>query len=276
MNVLTDTWRGLLRRRLWPVALLLIAALAAVPKLLAKQPEPVPAPAVPAVVKGAAESGPAPTLVSATQDPQGGRRRYVLGARKDPFAPAPLPKVKKAKKKQATTAKKATPAATPAPSSSSGPSTPPVSAPPVAPIPAPSKPTYPANSVEVKFGDLSSPLTKRTLEKDKALPSAGHPVLVYMGLTNHGKTALFLVGSDVAQLEGDGSCDTGCTTLRLKAGETEFVDMQPTGSATKPVRYELDLLKIHASVQAKATASAAKAKASRRAPRPRRRPRTHF
>lgn len=276
MNVITDTWRGLVRRRLWPVALLLIAALAAVPMLLAKHPTPAPAPALPAAVKPAADSGPAPTLVSATDDPQGGRRRFVLGARKDPFEPAPLPKVEHAKKRQAT----AKQAATPAPRKSDvaggggggtrGGTTPPPSAPPVAtPAPAPAKPRYPANSIEVNFGTTSGSLTKRTLEKGKALPSAGHPVLVYMGLTNHGRTALFMVGADVASLEGDGSCDIGCTTLRLKAGETEFVDMQPAGSGAKGAQYELDLLRIHASAKAKATASAAKlrGRAARRAPR---------
>jgi hypothetical protein len=272
MNILTDTWRGLVRRRLWPVALLLIAALAAVPHFLAKQPEPAPAPALPAAVTGAAAATPAPTLVSVSDDPQGGRRRYVLGARKDPFEPAPLPKVKKAKKKKAATAtKKPTTGAEAGTGtgtgSGSGGGTPPPSTPPVAtPTPAPSKPTYPANSLQVNFGAISGTLTKRTLEKGKALPSEGNPVLVYMGLADHGKVAEFMVGSDVASLEGDGSCDTGCTTLRLKAGDTEFVTMQ------QGVQYELDLLKIHASAKAKATASAARAHAARRAPRPR----THF
>ena len=38
MNVVTTTWRQLVRRRLWPVALLLLAALVAVPVLLAREP----------------------------------------------------------------------------------------------------------------------------------------------------------------------------------------------------------------------------------------------
>ena len=47
MSVLNDTWRFLVQRRLWPVAILLIAAAAAVPMLLAE--EPAPPPAAPAV-----------------------------------------------------------------------------------------------------------------------------------------------------------------------------------------------------------------------------------
>ena len=44
MNLINETWRGLVRRKLWPVALLLVAALVAVPVTLAKEPEVVPAP----------------------------------------------------------------------------------------------------------------------------------------------------------------------------------------------------------------------------------------
>ena len=38
MNVVTTIWRQLVRRRLWPVAVLLLAALVAVPVLLAREP----------------------------------------------------------------------------------------------------------------------------------------------------------------------------------------------------------------------------------------------
>ena len=40
MNLITDTLQGLVRRKLWPVALLLVGALVAVPLVLAKTPEP--------------------------------------------------------------------------------------------------------------------------------------------------------------------------------------------------------------------------------------------
>ena len=36
MTLITDTWRQLVERRLWPIALLLLAALVAVPVLLAQ------------------------------------------------------------------------------------------------------------------------------------------------------------------------------------------------------------------------------------------------
>ena len=48
MNLINDTFRGLVRKKLWPVALLLVAALVAVPVLLAKDPETPVATAPPA------------------------------------------------------------------------------------------------------------------------------------------------------------------------------------------------------------------------------------
>ena len=128
------------------------------------------------------------------------------------------------------------------------------------------KPTYPANSLTVHFGQTTGAPTRRTLERDHPLPSAYHPVLVFTGLENGGKTAVFMVGADVTKLEGDGRCDpnpTSCDTLRLNAGDTEFVSVGKT-------QYELDLDKIHASKSA--SASAATAHAARRA----KRPKVHF
>ena len=49
MTVFNDTWRFLVQRKLWPVAILLVAAAAAVPFLLGKEPA---APAGPAAAVG--------------------------------------------------------------------------------------------------------------------------------------------------------------------------------------------------------------------------------
>jgi hypothetical protein len=260
MTVITDTWRQLVRRRLWPVALLLVAAIAAVPKLLAKQPEP----AIPAPVHAAATPGTSPTTayVQLAEDTGTTKRRRVLGAKKDPFEPAPLPKVKK--KKQAVKPE-ATATATPAPASDSpSPATDTTS--PVAPVatPAPPKPKYPLYSLDVRFGKTDGTMAKSTLERLKALPSASSPVLVYLGVEDGGKTAVFMVGGDVTA-EGDGVCEpspTSCETLKLKAGETEFITVAATGTATD-AQYELDLEKIHTRTTTNAAvAKAARAKAS--------------
>jgi hypothetical protein len=83
-----------------------------------------------------------------------------------------------------------------------------------------------------------------------------------MGLLGDGKTAVFLVDHGVRAI-GDGECHPtpeSCETIRLQAGETEFLDVvDASGNVTG--QYQLDLIKIHKSE----TASAARAKASRRA-----------
>jgi hypothetical protein len=257
MNVITDTWRGLVRRKLWPGALLLVAALVAVPLLLAKEPAP-PATAASTAHAAKTEGLPA-TFVSAAEEPEEGSRRRVLGLAKDPFEPAALPKVKKKKqqteKPDADTAKaeKTTEtggkAADPAPPS----------APPVAPAPTPT-PTYPLYSINVGFGLSDSDIPTGEMERLTPLPSVEDPIIVYLGVEDGGKVAVFMItGSVTAQ--GDGECDPSpedCQTLRLRVGETEFLDIKGTGEATD-AQYQLDLNKIHT----KKTTDAEKAKASR-------------
>src|SRR3954452_674222 len=97
MNTITEPLRALVRRKLWPVALLLVGALVAVPLLLAKQPKATAVTAPAANVAAKNDSIPA-TFVSAAE-PETAEHRRTLGATKDPFAPAPLPKAKKKKAK---------------------------------------------------------------------------------------------------------------------------------------------------------------------------------
>jgi len=87
MNVILEPFKALWRRKLWPVAVALVAALVAVPMVLAKNPEPTVAPANAGAAT--AEGMPA-TFVSAAETPEAGARRRVLGTAKDPFAPAGL------------------------------------------------------------------------------------------------------------------------------------------------------------------------------------------
>jgi hypothetical protein len=84
-------------------------------------------------------------------------------------------------------------------------------------------------------------------------------VAVYLGVEEDGKTAVFLITGDVTA-QGDGKCDPSpedCRTLRLRKGETEFLDVKDTGEATD-FQYQLDLVKIHEGT----TTDAKKAKAS--------------
>jgi hypothetical protein len=262
MSAVTNMWRQLVQRRLWPVAILLIAALAAVPLTLAKEPEAVP-PAPPAPAAGEDELAVAP-IVTAVSSTDRGKRRHVLGEAKNPFAVAKPEKVAVAKATKALerSAPAAGTAAIPAAGGTSspvtvGPGTPVAPATPVAPV-APAR-TYDKYDLTVRFGDATADRGRDTLKRLQPLPSADAPVLIYLGVLEDGKTAVFLLDHDVEAI-GDGVCKPtaeDCETIRLRAGETEFFDVKDAdGNVT--AQYQLDLVKIHKST----TTSAAEAKAS--------------
>jgi hypothetical protein len=222
MNAITTTWRQLVRRRLWPVALLLLAALVAVPVLLAREPV-APEPIAPIAVSTEADDTIAEPVVAKVTAEDRDRRRRVLGARKDPFAPAPPKKTKKAKAAQTDEAKESSDdkASTPAPSS--GGTTVPTGG-----EPAPEKKYYSPGTIIVRFGDAESgDLKKFAVQKFEALPDEELPLLIYMGLTKNGKKAKFLVDAAV-EVDGDGTCKphpSSCETIELAVGETEFLDV---------------------------------------------------
>ena len=301
MSVITDTWRQLVRRRLWPVAALLVAALAAVPFLLAKDPEPAPvaSPASGGSATGTGVLATEPIVALAAPEDRAERRR-VLGARHDIFTPtkkAAKATAKAAKADGATAASAGADAAvstdtsgagaSPSPSAGASPSAggsaggsnggstgtgtgstgteTPAATPTPEPAPAPAtpEPTWPANSLTVRFGDAAADsLEKSTLERLSPLPSADEPVVIYLGLADEGTTAVFLLGDGV-QPTGDGVClpePTSCETLALKAGETEFLDVMGEDGTTPGAQYELDVVAIHpAKTATGATAAAAKA-----------------
>ena len=246
MNLINDTFSQLVRRKLWPVALLLVVAAAAVPFLLRKTPVAPPAPApvpVAAASDDAAVTKPVVALVDDSETPA--KRHRVLGVRKDPFEPAPLPKVKHhkaaAKPKAVSAQATATPAATAAaPASSAAPSTP--AAPVATATPAPVE-HYPAHSVQVAFGKTGGALDKSSLTRLQTLPSSS-PLLVFMGFHKGGRVAEFMLTGDVTA-EGDGTCTPSvksCETLLLHKGETEFLTFAGTAANGE---YQLDVRDLH-------------------------------
>jgi hypothetical protein len=256
VNVIADTWRQLVRRRLWPVAALLLAGLVAVPFLLAKEPEPVVPPPPPPVQKttAAEEAATGDPVVALASEADRARRRRVLGARKDPFEPAPAPKQKQEDGGADQQPPADPPSEVPPTDPSGGGFAPPVEPVPTVPAPtepAPKKKIYPPDALIVRFGDAESgSLARMTLAKLEALPAdtadaETEPVLVYMGLTKDDKHAIFLVGAG-AEVTGDGECKphpTSCETVHLRRGETEFLDVKDEeGNVT--AQYQLDLIDI--------------------------------
>ena len=90
-------------------------------------------------------------------------------------------------------------------------------------------------------------------------------MLIYLGVLDDEKTAVFLVDSGVVA-QGDGTCRpsrTTCETIRIREGETEFFDV-PDDSGEVATdgsgqQYELDVVKIHKTT----TTDAKKAKKAR-------------
>jgi hypothetical protein len=253
MNPVTSIWRQLVRRRLWPVAILLVGALAAVPVLLAREPEvPIP-PADPAqAVTTKADDAIAEPVVAEVTPEDRSRRRRVLGAVKDPFSPAP---VKKAKVEEPTTDTSSpetdTAAESPADTGAAGGGG---SETPVEIEPAPKKTYYSAGTIIVRFGESSQEeLDRFAIKKLGPVPDDEFPLLVYMGLTKDGKKAKFLVDAAI-EVDGDGTCKphpASCETIELSVGETEFLDVidpEAEEDATDEERilgqFQLDLVDI--------------------------------
>jgi hypothetical protein len=276
MSMITDVWQQLVQRRLWPLAVLLIGALVAVPMLLAKNPTPDPVPPSPVPAVSAKDNATAKPVVALADEGEA-RRRRVLGARKDPFKPAPTPKVKAETTPSATVPAGGSPSPSggaPAPDVSGGGPVGPIG--PVGPVgpivtPVKKKKTFPGDSLTVRFGTGEASTPTAILQSDEGLPTetdaSTQPLLIYTGLIKGGKEALFLVDASVTA-DGDGHCDgdseTDCEVLHLRAGDTEFLDVTDE-QGTVTGQYQLDLLAIHPSKKTRAAAAkAAKAKSAKR------------
>ncbi|MEA2124573.1 MAG: hypothetical protein QOI80_1355 [Solirubrobacteraceae bacterium] len=272
MSVITNTWRFLLQRRLWPVAVLLIAAAVAVPTLLASEPTAVPAPPAAAVKSDRASVLATEPIAARAGDGDRSGRRQVLGAAKNPFKPKFTPTPTPAPVNVKTTA--TTPVTGASGGSSGGssagsttPAAPGTTAPTTPTTPATPKKKYELNELTVRFGPSDqaggSP-PRKDVKRLQALPSNDLPVLIYLGVLPDKKTAVFLVDSGIVA-QGDGTCRpsrTTCETIHMKAGETEFLDVpgDDSGDATAApaAQYQLDVLKIRKTT----TTSAKKARKS--------------
>jgi hypothetical protein len=259
MNAVTSTWRQLVRRRLWPVAVLLLAAMAAVPVVLAREPEAPITPVVPAeALTSKGDDAIAEPIVAEITPEDRARRRRVLGVRKDPFEPAPA---KEAKADEPVPG--GTPGTTPAPApveppgGSGGIVLPPVGGGGGVGVPTPVAPAAPKRyfspgTIVVRFGDAKGGQSGRfAIKKLEPVPDPELPLLIYMGLTKNGKRAKFLVDASV-EVDGDGTCKphpSTCETIELSVGETEFLDVIDEEAAADDenrvtAQYQLDLVDI--------------------------------
>jgi hypothetical protein len=241
MTFLRDLISDLVTKRLWPVAVLLVAALIAVPVLVSKSAptdQQAESTARTAAARAAKESAAAQPVVSLASS--GSTAGQVRGLHaKDPF--------RRAKVKAAGNTVTVTP-----PSGSGGTGTggtgtggtgggtqPPTTTP-------PATKTYVTYDVDLRFGQAASKKIHRNIARLTALPDSGDPVIIYMGIMSDGRTAVFLVNAD-ATPQGDATCKpkkTECTYVYLHEGDTEFFDVGSGSAGT--VQYELKVLHVDA------------------------------
>jgi hypothetical protein len=104
---------------------------------------------------------------------------------------------------------------------------------------------YYSYQTDLSVGDVSVPLTSRTkVSPFTYLPDPTVPVLVFLGPTGDGKSAVFLVSQSVSQVSGPGSCFPAadqCQLLALRTGQTEDLLYDVDG---KIYRIKVDKIKL--------------------------------
>lgn len=240
MSLLTNIWKDMVERRLWPIALVLVVALVAIPVVLAKPA--AQGPAGPTAV--ASSSGPEPLVASPASIRSNTGGALVSGKFKDPFhqqhlaTSATLPNVATAK--GPATGDTSTAGGGSGGSSGSGGSgggsggdsgggsgggg---------------SSDTQTVTKLKVKFGLAGGERKVREITLGTPLPASTNPLIVFLDFGQGGTKPVFLVSSDVVKTEGDGSCKPSksvCSEVRLGAGDTRFFDVQ-NGD-----QYQLDVL----------------------------------
>ena len=282
MSFLKNVLHDLVEKRLWPVAIALVVALIAVPIVLGGSsdagtagPDAASLPATNGLAnhRDVARAD----VVSLEEQAAGSVQR--AGKVRNPFVQHHQPKPVDQTVTDAVNATKGIAAAlggASAPSTSSGSgssgsgssgdSTP-------ASTPSTSKPTQTDTQttkkdssaadtyrVKLKFGEAGAEKTYDNVARLTPLPSSDNPFFVYLGLKDDQRTAIFLVDADAVP-SGDGTCQPSpesCEQVELKAGETEFFDLQ-SGTAGL-VQYQLDMVSVE-KVKAATTAKAARAHA---------------
>jgi hypothetical protein len=245
-ELLSDLYRDLRDRRLLPVIVVLVTAIAVVPMALSKSPKAAaPAAEQPAAVVQTKSSLPAEQVVISDPGLRDYHRRLQGDTALDPF----LPRIQgfgggQSESGTSTT----TPTGGLAPTSASG-SDVPLTAEGRAAAqqaesgsPAGGTATQPSTTsapttqskfffyrVKARAGQLGQDLKVHdSVGSLTNLPSDNVPALAFLGVTTNSsfqpKTAVFLVSSAVSSLDGEGTCTfagTYCQLLSLKPGEHE-------------------------------------------------------
>ncbi len=259
-QLLTDLYRDLRDRRLLVPALVLVVALIAVPLALssssATTAPPAPAPATNAG-GSEAEAATSPAVLTEELGLTDYRKRLEQLQSKDPFQqqftlPEVTSKVEQSSLSEpsgittsggGSTSTSSTAEPTSTPSASPGTSTPTSHS--SEPSDDARKPTTEVilRRIDVRIGPEGGLVKKTGVKQLEMLPSSTTPVVIFLGTTERGGRAFFLVSSDVIAVSGDGAClatTPTCQLLSLRAGEAASFEYAPDPLIT----YRLKLLAI--------------------------------
>lgn len=276
MTFLRNLVRDLVDKKLWPIAVALVLALVAIPVVLGSGSSEQPA-ATPVVTPGAtaaaAPNGGAQVAVAeldttararagAVRNPFNGPKAGTDEAKGDEVEVAgdkPKPDDGKGASGGSTEKAEETPKADA--DAGSGKDETVVRKPP-AKADEESEPKVDEKWVAVlRFGVAGETRRQRAIGRLAPLPGEANPIIVFLGVLDDHKTALFLVSSD-ADASGDGTCKPSkseCESVRMTKGETEFFDVTMDDGSV--VQYQLDLEKVR---PRRVTSKAVAAKAARK------------
>jgi hypothetical protein len=264
MNPVRTILADLVDRRLWPVALALVAALVAVPVMLGGGSNAAsPVPAEPIANAPATTGGTAQAAISVSTPST--ERHNRPGAVRNPFEQHKAPQVSDSVDNNVAPPVSSPGVSGPPAPSLGAPTTPPVT--PYVPGSGGGKRDSTVQNVwhvNLRFGEPGLQKVRHDIPRLTPLPSSTDPFFVFLGVMADGKTAVFLISSD-ATATGDGTCKPTpeqCDTIEMKAGDTEFFDVAEGNAGV--VQYELDLLKVfHGKVKGKAAAARAARRVSK-------------
>lgn len=244
MTLARHIFSDLVEKRLWPVAVALVIAMIAIPVGLSKSPSDHAVTGKtgnsPLAGEWSKLLGEATPVVSLAAERPKYRKRLARLQSKNPF-------VQQAIIRASTQASGSSSAASAAPGSTVPTTGAPVSLPDTTTTPPssgtdsqPSAPEQFNYTATVGFG-LEGKTSKKTLLPTDALPDTDNPIVVFMGASEGGKKAVFVVFAG-ASPRGVGDCKPSsdkCSFLYLEKGDVELFDV--TGTDGTVTTYELEL-----------------------------------
>jgi hypothetical protein len=255
MNFFLDLWHDLREKRLWPVAVGLLAAAIAIPVVMLKPAgDPVPPPAI------VADTGDAETLPAVKVDgsPVHGSKLETFSTR-NPFKPLNDLKNDKPADDGSGSGSGSGSDSSGSGSGSGGDSgSGPVSSPlggggptgggtggsPTTTTTTVTKPMQWFHyTADVKFGEPTKQTTSKHLERLSGLPDNSTPEVMFMGVTDDGATAVFMVLDESLVADGEGTCrDDDCRVVEL--GVDDASNEESFTATDGSVQYDLELTKI--------------------------------